>query len=473
MKKILLALIIGLSVNHNTINAQCSSHVAFDGGSEYLYTPFADYSFNQITMECWVNHANYASNVHYISLYKNIYAVIGNWSGGSNYTTWLDGVNPISITAPTTVPINTWQHIAFVFDGTTQYFYVNGSLVASQASTGVITNNAGSFNQGLVIGARYDQAQQFMTGQIDEIRIWNVARSQFEIQSAMNSSLSGTESGLVAYYNFNSGFGGSTVYDLTPNGNDLTLMNMEIATDWLPGNDAVAPVADLSSLSDINAECEVTALTPPTATDNCAGVIDGVHDATLPITTFGTTLVTWTYDDGNGNTSTQTQQVIIGDGMPPVADLATLPDVPGDCIVSSLTAPTATDNCAGTIVGTHDATLPITTVGTTVVTWTYDDGNSNTSFQTQNVVITCTSSIDENIALPFEIYPNPFNDKFLLSASEDLKLTLSDTHGKVISTLDVTSNQELEVNMEPFAAGVYVITTEKQGQKFVQRVVKY
>jgi hypothetical protein len=36
-------------------------------------------------------------------------------------------------------------------------------------------------------------------------------------------------------------------------------------------------------------------------------------------------------------------------------------------------APTATDNCAGSVTVTHDATLPITTQGTAVVTWTYDD----------------------------------------------------------------------------------------------------
>ncbi len=39
----------------------------------------------------------------------------------------------------------------------------------------------------------------------------------------------------------------------------------------------------------------------------------------------------------------------------------------------------------------HDATLPITTQGTTVITWTYDDGNGNTATQTQNVVITPTT----------------------------------------------------------------------------------
>ncbi|MDN5215146.1 T9SS type A sorting domain-containing protein [Fulvivirgaceae bacterium BMA12] len=152
-------------------------------------------------------------------------------------------------------------------------------------------------------------------------------------------------------------------------------------------DDRTAPIADAVSLSDITAECTVTSLTAPTATDNCAGSITGTHNATLPITAQGTTTVTWTYDDGNGNTSTQDQRVVIDDKTAPVADAVSLSDITAQCTVTSLTAPTATDNCAGSITGTHNATLPITAQGTTTVTWTYDDGNGNTSTQDQKVVI--------------------------------------------------------------------------------------
>ena len=63
--------------------------------------------------------------------------------------------------------------------------------------------------------------------------------------------------------------------------------------------------------------CEVTTLTPPTATNDCGQQFTGTSDVTLPITTKGTTVVTWTYDDGNGNTATQTQIVVIDDTTPP------------------------------------------------------------------------------------------------------------------------------------------------------------
>ncbi|MEE4196065.1 MAG: GLUG motif-containing protein, partial [Bacteroidales bacterium] len=83
-------------------------------------------------------------------------------------------------------------------------------------------------------------------------------------------------------------------------------------------SDVTAPVPDVAELEDVTAECEVTELTAPTATDNCSGMVTGTHDAALPINTQGTTVVTWTYDDGNGNVATQTQNVVINDVSAPV-----------------------------------------------------------------------------------------------------------------------------------------------------------
>jgi len=151
--------------------------------------------------------------------------------------------------------------------------------------------------------------------------------------------------------------------------------------------DTQDPVPTLSTLADVTGVCSVSSLTSPTATDNCSATVTVTHNATLPITAFGTNVVTWTYDDGNGNTSTQTQNVIITDNTAPVPTIVSLPDVTGVCSVGSLTAPTGTDNCGGTVTVTHNASLPITAIGTTVVTWTYDDGHGNTTTQTQNVVI--------------------------------------------------------------------------------------
>ena len=91
--------------------------------------------------------------------------------------------------------------------------------------------------------------------------------------------------------------------------------------------------------------------------------------------------------DNEGNISTQTQNVIIDDVSAPVTDVADLEDVTAECSVDSLTVPTATDNCSGTINGTTTTFFPITAQGTTVVTWSFTDSSGNTSTQTQNVII--------------------------------------------------------------------------------------
>jgi len=156
-------------------------------------------------------------------------------------------------------------------------------------------------------------------------------------------------------------------------------------------DDVTAPVADQSTLANITAECEVLAtdVTAPTATDNCGGMVSVTNDASFPISTQGTTVITWSYEDVNGNISTQTQNVVIDDVTAPVADQATLADITMECevLASDVINPTATDNCGGTVTVTNDATFPISTQGTTVITWSYEDENGNISMQTQNVVI--------------------------------------------------------------------------------------
>jgi predicted outer membrane repeat protein len=159
-----------------------------------------------------------------------------------------------------------------------------------------------------------------------------------------------------------------------------------IVTLNLTVEDLATPVADLASLPAITSQCQVEFITAPTATDNCAGLITGTTDIEFPINASGTTIITWTFDDGNGNTSTQTQQVIIDDVTAPTPDMTNLPNLTAECDITAL-APTATDNCAGSITGTADVAFPITTSGTTIVTWTYDDGNGNTSTQSQTVII--------------------------------------------------------------------------------------
>ncbi|WP_188405199.1 S8 family serine peptidase, partial [Psychroflexus salis] len=75
--------------------------------------------------------------------------------------------------------------------------------------------------------------------------------------------------------------------------------------------DDINPIPVFEELEVVTAQCEVTSLTLPTATDNCDGEIIGTTNAVLPITETET--ITWTYQDESGNSVTQNQLISIND----------------------------------------------------------------------------------------------------------------------------------------------------------------
>ncbi len=169
-----------------------------------------------------------------------------------------------------------------------------------------------------------------------------------------------------------------TVRDV--NGNESSCTATVITLDEIP------PVPDVTDLPDITAECSTT-VTAPTATDNCGGTITATTNDPLSYSSQGTHIITWSFDDGNGNIHTQTQRVIIKDVSNPVPDQASLPVVKGECSVSVSAVPTATDKCEGKITGTTSDPLTYSSLGTHTLTWTFDDGNGNTVTQTQTVIV--------------------------------------------------------------------------------------
>jgi hypothetical protein len=112
------------------------------------------------------------------------------------------------------------HHVAMVYDGDSLKFYRNGYLMASCSASGdLITNNwitkIGNWAAGTDATCP--------TGYVNEVKIWNIARSQSEIKATMNSVLSSpqTTPGLLAYYSFNSliNLQGDATFDGTLHGN--------------------------------------------------------------------------------------------------------------------------------------------------------------------------------------------------------------------------------------------------------------
>ena len=112
-------------------------------------------------------------------------------ANGSKYT----------IDVPNILRLNQWCHFAAVSGEDGMKLYLNGILVGQDAYNGSFSSiHNGRSN---LIGYSNDQGyQMYFQGQMDEIRVWKVARSAEQIQGSMLSPLRGNEPGLVCYWNF-------------------------------------------------------------------------------------------------------------------------------------------------------------------------------------------------------------------------------------------------------------------------------
>jgi hypothetical protein len=214
----------------------------FDGADDYIDVPttIGFSSMSNITFEAWVRFAslppsgkqfgiaisgdatscqdNFGVMVNEVGA---IYAIVGT----QNTPNCLEG--PYALTSSHTLQIGKWHHIAVTYEMATGTFavYIDGLLAgtATTDSSGLESRyhhfGFGRWNDGAGFpGENFHNLVPFR-GDIDEVRIWGVARAEDLIQSTMNTPLTGNELGLVSYWNLDEG-NGQTVYDATDNHND-------------------------------------------------------------------------------------------------------------------------------------------------------------------------------------------------------------------------------------------------------------
>ncbi|WP_028281803.1 LamG-like jellyroll fold domain-containing protein [Olleya marilimosa] len=97
---------------------------------------------------------------------------------------WKNGSNQI-LTSNTRIPDNEWHHIAFIYNGTILYLYIDGVLDKS-ANKSAPLNTDESF---LVAAASKTSTTQFFRGNIDEIRVWDTDLSINQIRYLMNQEI--------------------------------------------------------------------------------------------------------------------------------------------------------------------------------------------------------------------------------------------------------------------------------------------
>ncbi len=127
---------------------------------------------------------------------------------------------------PGLIKLNEWTHIAGVIDSRKDYMklFIDGNIVGHRHYNG--QNSFVSCRLPLRIGVTHipDQVQDTsFIGQIDDVRVWNIPRTEAEIRADMNKQLNGDEPGLVGYWKFDEEKDGR-IFDSTQNKNDGNLI---------------------------------------------------------------------------------------------------------------------------------------------------------------------------------------------------------------------------------------------------------
>lgn len=122
-----------------------------------------------------------------------------------------------------TLALGRWSHLAMTISTTTLTLYVDGQL----QSTSTISGTQGVPTGRIWVGAcppfvGPGGSNQWVNGVVDDVRIWNIARTGAQILAAKDSLLTGSETGLVGYWKFDEGSGTSAT-DSTSNANTGTL----------------------------------------------------------------------------------------------------------------------------------------------------------------------------------------------------------------------------------------------------------
>lgn len=193
----------------------------FDGVDDQMTTTIPS-SLTTWTYECWVKSSNAPTSdgTYDGPMYSESAAIIWNHGQGAfqGAASVRDANGDYHAASFGQLDGNLWYHLAATYDGTTLRAYRNGELMNE-----VVTGGGTYFGlTGTVIIGRHPTIGYYWQGTLDEARVWDHARTCQEINDNMNGILTGTESGLLYYYNFDHGVANQDNTGITSNFNIAT-----------------------------------------------------------------------------------------------------------------------------------------------------------------------------------------------------------------------------------------------------------
>lgn len=346
-----------------------------------------------------------------------------------------------------------WHHYAFVYDDVAlmKYIYVDGVQLTSGPSNRFL-GNGGIFYIGEAFNAsRWD-------GSLDELKIWNVVRTQNEIEASAYECLTGTESGLIAYFDFEVGENASNLYNRTdgPNGQ---LINMDVDNAWVMSgaencssfcSNTVTAVVNQPSSSSIS---EQSCFSYQSPSGQYLWATSGFYKDTI-------------------SNSTGCDSVITIDLTINTID-TTLTDNAPELISNEVGATYQWLDCnddKAPLTEETDKSFTASTSGSYAVEIS-KNGCEDTS-ECKSIVI--TSILENNFSNHFVVYPNPTDGALNIDfdKSQNLTLELKTIKGESLKTFEAinSSHVALDINDDP---GIYILEiTNRNQQRSVIRIIK-
>jgi len=215
--------------------------LSFDGVNDYAALPdSASLTFSDaFTIEAWTK-INGGSGTQTLMAQGSVFALNVTAAGVLQFTT----AAGTQITG--TAAVNSgWHHVAMTYENGIYKLMVDGQVDAQAAGAAPAVSTA-AYTVGGIPGTG-----NYLNGNVDELRIWSIARSEDDIRLNHNQAVSSSESGLKAYYTFEAVKDG-VVQDKTSNNNDLSLGDVaQIGNEIEPtvvDADGIDPIINTATL---------------------------------------------------------------------------------------------------------------------------------------------------------------------------------------------------------------------------------
>ena len=240
-----------------TVNpvAVAAKTLDFDGTDDHVVLPAnLPGTLNSFTFEAWVfwDGSNFWQRIMDFGLNTSVYMFLTpKGSPGDNP---IFGITNSSsggeqrIISNISAAIGQWQHYAVTLDDATNTgtMYIDGVQVGQNTNMTLTPMALGNLPNNYLGKSQW--ADPYFDGKMDEVRLWNYAKTASQVTCQKDFELTGAETGLVAYFNFNQGFANSsnpgvtTLDDLTANNNDGALTNFALTGTGSNWTEPGAPV---------------------------------------------------------------------------------------------------------------------------------------------------------------------------------------------------------------------------------------